>query len=283
MGTSSSNELTAAAGLLDALRLHWVEYLCEGLELGTFMLAACTFGTWLFYADSTLVGHLPAVWLRNVLMGLAMGLTAIAISVSPVGRRSGAHFNPAVSITFLYLGKMHWLDTLFYVVAQFLGGALGVLVARMVLGDPLASASVQYVVTVPGRYGIAAAVVAEVFMAFVLMTVVLRSANSRRHASYTPLYVGALVALYVIFLAPVSGFSVNPARTVASALFAGNWTALWIYVVCPVGGMLGAAAWFVTVSGDGAAHCAKIYHDRDSPCPFRCRFRQLIRPTLRAF
>jgi aquaporin Z len=266
--------LAPSASPWEALALHWPEYVMEGAELAIFMLAASLFGTLLFYAHSPVPQSLPSSALRLVFMGLAMGLTAIGIILSPMGRRSGAHFNPAVSFTFLFLGKMHWLDTLFYVIAQFVGGALGVGAARLLIGARLGAPSVRYVVTVPGRYGVFAAFLAECFMGWLMMTVVLASTNHPRFARFTWLFVGLLVMMYVIVFSTVSGFSVNPARTVASALFAGIWSALWIYFVAPVLGMLAAAAIYVMKPGRDAVLCAKIYHDQHSPCPFRCRFGQ---------
>lgn len=267
--------LAPSASVAHAIALHWPEYLFEGIELGAFMFAACAFGTLLFYARSPIVAYLPSATVRLVFMGLAMGATAIAIILSPLGRRSGAHFNPAVSLTFLCLGRMHRLDALFYVVAQFIGGTVGVLLARVLLGADLASPSVRYVVTVPGRYGVAGAWVAECFMGLLMMTVVLQSGNRARLSRITWLLVGLLVAIYVIAFSPVSGFSLNPARTIASALFAGIWTAMWLYLSAPLLGMLLAALLYVGMSGSEAVLCAKIYHDHHSPCPFRCRFRQL--------
>ena len=112
-GTYNVRSLDSTAGPIDAIALHWPEYLMEGLELGLFMIVACSAGTLLFYRGSPVLHYLPSAMSRLVLMGLTMGLTAIAIIRSPFGRRSGAHFNPAVSITFLCLRKMHWLDTVF--------------------------------------------------------------------------------------------------------------------------------------------------------------------------
>jgi aquaporin Z len=260
----------------EALALHWPEYLMEGVELAIFMLAASLFGTLLFYVHSPVLRSLPSLAPRLILMGAAMGVTAIAIILSPMGRRSGAHFNPAVSITFLFLGKMHRLDALFYVIAQFVGGAFGVFAARLLIGARLGDPSVRYVVTVPGRYGVFAAFVAEFFMGWLMMTVVLAAANNPKFARFTWLFVGLLVTSYVIGFSTVSGFSVNPARTVASAVFAEVWTALWIYFLAPVVGMLSAAALYLKASGSEAILCAKIYHDQHSPCPFRCRFRPFV-------
>ena len=266
--------LGPSASPWEALVLHWREYLMEGAELGIFMLAASLFGTLLFYTHSPVLRSVPNLALRLILMGISMGLTAIGIILSPMGRRSGAHFNPAVSITFLFLGKMHRLDTMFYVISQFLGGAAGVFIARLLIGARLSDSSVRYVVTVPGRFGVSAAFLAECFMGWLIMTVVLASGNNPRFARFTWLFVGLLVMMYVIGFSTVSGFSVNPARTVASAVFAQVWTALWIYFLAPVVGMLTAAALYVRNSGLDAVLCAKIYHDQRSPCPFRCRFGQ---------
>jgi aquaporin Z len=271
-------QLDASSSLRDAIALHWPEYLFEGIELGLFMIAACAFGTLLFYSNSPVVAEVPSSAIRLVLMGLAMGGTAIAIILSPMGRRSGAHFNPAVSFTFFCLGKLHRLDAFFYIVAQFIGGAVGVFVARILLGPNLASSSVRYVVTVPGRYGVPLAFLAEFFMGLLTITVVLQCSNRPRLSRITWLLVGSLVTIYVIAFSSISGFSLNPARTVSSALFAGVWTAMWLYLSAPLMGMLFAASVYVLTSGSEAVLCAKIYHDLHSPCPFRCRFRHLAQP-----
>ena len=271
--SNSLHALSPSASPMEAVRLHWREYLMEGTELGVFMLAASCFGTALFYVGSPFLRWLPNPMIRLILMGVFMGGTAIAIIRSPMGRRSGAHFNPAVSITFLCLGRMHRLDALFYVISQFVGGACGVLMARLVIGARLGAPSVRYVVTVPGRHGLFAAFLAEYFMGSLMMLVVLFSANNPRLARLTWLLVGGLVTMYVIGFSGVSGFSVNPARTVASAIFAGIWTAWWIYLSAPLLGMLSAAALYILRSGPAAVLCAKVYHDEPSPCPFLCRFR----------
>src|SRR6516164_7275987 len=139
---------------LTALRTHWPEYLMEAAALGIFMISACVFGVLLEHPSSPLNQTLTNEGqLRRVLGGLAMGLTAIGIFYSPWGQRSGAHMNPAVTLTFLSLGKIAPWDALFYIVFQFLGGIAGVLVASFLIGPPLQHAAVNYVVTVPGPRG----------------------------------------------------------------------------------------------------------------------------------
>lgn len=220
------HSLSPSATYQDAIALHWPEYLMEGVELGLFMLSASIFGTLLFYVKSPAVRYLPSSTERLIAMGVAMGLTAIGLIRSPLGRRSGAHFNPAVSITFWLLRKMHGFDAMFYIASQFVGGALGVFIAKLLIGAPLESLSVRYVVTVPGSYGVLAAFISEFFMGWLTMTVVLFSGNKPRLARFTWLHVGILVTMYVIGFSAISGFSVNPARTLSSAIFAGVWTAI---------------------------------------------------------
>ncbi len=105
-----------------ALHEHWPEYLIEAGALGTFMVSACVFAILLFHPASFAVHAIPAQMPRLLLMGLAMGGTLVGIVYSPFGKRSGAHMNPAVTLTFLSLGKVAPWDAVFYVAAQFLGG-----------------------------------------------------------------------------------------------------------------------------------------------------------------
>src|SRR5262245_45066345 len=105
-----------------AVREHWPEYLAEAAGLGLFMISACLFGTLLGHPESPVVRALPDPIARRVLMGLAMGLTAIGLIYSPWGQRSGAHFNPATTLAFWRLGKLAPMDAAFYALFQVLGG-----------------------------------------------------------------------------------------------------------------------------------------------------------------
>lgn len=133
-----------------------------------------------------------------------MGLTAVTLIYSPWGRRSGAHLNPVVTLTFWRLGKIAGWDAAFYVAAQFLGGLAGVLAARAWLGGRITDPAVHYAVTIPGAAGPLAAFGAEVAIAFLLMLVVLTVSNSRRQG-FTGLCAGSLVAAYIAVEAPLSG------------------------------------------------------------------------------
>ena len=257
--------------LAQALTNHWPEYLIEAWCLGTFMVSACFFAVVLFYPGRPMTAALsPGI--RNLLMGVAMGSTAVAIICSPWGKRSGAHFNPAVTLTFLRLGKIERVDALFYVVAHFIGGVMGVLLSWLILGDLLADSAVNFVVTVPGRYGASVAFVAEIVVAFVQMSMILFTSNSVRFARLTPFFAGSLVATYITFESPLSGMSMNPARSFASASIANVWTGWWIYLIAPVVAMLLAAEVFVRTRGLKAVLCAKLNHFGQARCIFRCGF-----------
>jgi aquaporin Z len=261
--------------LLNALRRHWPEYVMEGVELGLYMIATCVFLVLLEYPTSPIHQALPDPALRRVLIGIAMGMTAIGIIYSPLGQRSGAHFNPAVTLTFFRLGKVEFWDTAFYAAAHFIGGLLGVVLSALVLGELLAHPSVRYAVTVPGMVGVGVAFLAEVVISFLQMSVILRFSNNPRLAHFTGLFAGTLIATYIGLEAPYSGMSMNPARTFASAVPAQIWTALWLYFTAPPLGMLLAAELYVRQYGIHKVFCAKLHHHNDKRCIFHCNWKQL--------
>jgi aquaporin Z len=260
---------------MNRIRAHWPEYLAEAICLGTFMLSAAAFATLFQHPSSpaSLAGAPPV--LARIPMGLAMGLTAIAIVYSPLGRRSGAHMNPAMTLTFLRLGKIAPGDAALYVLAQFAGGLAGIALATRLLVMLPADPSVNYVATVPGRAGAAVAVLAEVVISGGLMLVVLIASNHPRLTRWTGVCAGALVWLYITIEAPLSGMSMNPARSLGPAMFAGSLDSIWIYFVAPVTGMLLGAEAFVRRRGAARVLCAKLHHPAGVPCIFRCQFSDL--------
>ena len=253
---------------------HWPEYLIEGAGLGFFMISACAFGVLLFHPQSPAVNAIQDATMRRVLMGAAMGATAIAIIHSPWGKRSGAHVNPATTLAFFRLGKVRGWDALFYVVAQFAGGVVGTLAAVALLRPAVGAPEVNYVVT-RGEYGAGVAFAAEALITFLLMTVVLNASNSPRLSRWTGLFAGLLVMAYISVEQPFSGMSMNPARTFSSAFAARMWTALWVYFTAPPLGMLAAAELYKRTRGIGRVYCAKYHHRNTQRCIFNCEFYKL--------
>jgi aquaporin Z len=256
--------------MLRALRRHWPEYLIEAAGLGVFMISANLFGALLEHPASPVRAAVENAAARRLLMGCAMGLTAIALIYSPWGQRSGAHFNPSTTLAFFRLGKIRGRDALLYPVAQVAGGLAGSLLAAALLPAWVAHPAVNHVATVPGAWGPGPAFAAEIAISFVLMLVVLHVANTPRVARFTGLAAGLLVATYIAIEAPVSGMSMNPARSLASAVPARAWSAFWIYVVAPPIGMLLAAQAFLALRGARAVACAKLHHGTGTRCIFLC-------------
>ena len=183
--------------------------------------------------------------------------------------------NPSLTLTYLRLGKIERADALGYVAGQFVGGVAGVFLVRAAVGMAVAHPAVRFAVTAPGPSGMAVAFAAEVAISFLLMTVVLVASNRRGLAPYTPLLCGVLVATYIALEAPMSGMSMNPARSFASALAAHEWTALWIYFTAPPLGMLAAAETYVRLHGLHRVLCAKLNHATARRCIFHCRYGDL--------
>jgi aquaporin Z len=257
--------------MLRALREHWPEYLMEAAALGAFMISAALFTALLEYPGSPVHQAIPNGDLRRALIGLAMGLTAICLIYSPWGQQSGAHLNPATTLTFLRLGKVKPWDATFYVFAQIVGGTCGVVLSKLLLGEIIAHPSVSYVVTVPGPGGAGVAFLAEVAIACGMMLMVLFATNTPQLARYTGIFAGVLVFLYITFEAPLSGMSLNPARTIASAWPSGIWTAGWIYFTAPILGMFVAVEIFRALRGLARVGCAKLNHHPHRRCIF-CGF-----------
>jgi len=243
-----------------ALSLHWPDFLIEGWALGMFMISASVVTTLLEYPGALLNHAIGSAALRLGLIGVSMGGTAVALIYSPWGERSGAHMNPAVTLAFLSLGRIAPVNAMLYIVAQFLGGYVGVLLSRLLLGAPFTAPPVSYIATLPGPAGAAAAFAAEFAISFVMMFTILMISNEARWARYTGVAAGVLISGYVFFESPLSGFSMNPARTFASALPARAWTGLWIYFTAPVMAMWLAARAFhvLTPWSERLHHLAKI-------------------------
>lgn len=244
----------------------------EAAALGIFMISACVFGVLLEHPSSPVHHAIASPLLRRMLAGIAMGFTAVGIISSPWGQRSGAHMNPALTLTFWTLGKIAKWDAIFYAIAQFAGGLTGVAFSAMAVGPPLAHPLVDYVVTVPGPAGAQVAFIAEFSISFVLVFVILFVANSRQLSRFTPWVAGSLVAAFIVLEAPISGMSMNPARTLASALPSQVWSGLWIYFVAPSAAMLLAGQLYVRFRGAHRVFCIKYHHHNRQRCIFRCNY-----------
>jgi aquaporin Z len=251
--------------MIASLKSHWPEYLIEAWALATFMISACLATALLEYPSSPMHQAIESAAARRGIIGIAMGLTAAALIYSPWGKRSGAHMNPSVTVTFWRLGKMTRPDALWYILFQFLGGWMGVVISALILGPLIAHPSVAYAITVPGPAGPGVAWLAEFGISFLLMGVILVASNRAELAPWVGILAGSLVAIYILVEAPLSGMSMNAARTLGSAIPAKVYDSLWIYLTAPALGMLSAGELVARWHHVG---CAKLMHNSNRRCIF---------------
>jgi aquaporin Z len=245
---------TDARGFLrmkSSFKKNYIHYLQEAFGLAIFMISACFFGGILEAKNSFIHLAITNDFIRIIIMGIMMGLTAYFIFTSPFTSPSGAHINPAVTMVFFRLGKMQFWDVIFYIIFQLLGGLTAVYIMALLMRGTLINAPVNCVVTIPGKYGVAAAAFTEFIIAFIMITMVLFTSANNTLKKYTQIIAACLVCTNVIVAGPISGFGMNPSRTIASAVPAHIYTSFWIYMIIPFAGMLSAAEVFHAVTKKG--------------------------------
>ncbi len=206
---------------------------------------------------SALIASDPA---KRAVVGVAAGLYLIALVYSPLGTESGAQINPSITLAFLRLGKIRSLDAGFYIGAQFVGAVLGVLLFAAVMPAWAAAPQVNYIVTAPGIWGWVGAFVSEFCITFAMMLLVLESSNRPQLKRYTGLFCGAFLAFLVLVESPISGTSLNPARSTGSAVVAGGWYSLALYFIAPALGAQLAVIAFRRGNKTRPVACAKLHH-----------------------
>lgn len=276
----TSDELKHELSVVTSLRLHSAEYVMELIAMGLYLFFTCLFATILQHPASPLRHMLTNNIVRRVCFGISVGATLVAIVLTPWGKQSGGHLNPAMTFTFYRLGKVQFWDAIFYGVAQFAGATAGVAIATALLLGAPGHPTIHYAATLPGMYGSGVAFIAEVAISFALMLTVLFTSNHNLLSRYTPYLVGALYAIFITLETPLSGMSMNPARTFGSAFLGRYWHALWVYFLAPTLGMLVAAELFLWVRGGIGPYCAKLHHANDKRCIF-CDGMQQVDPKER--
>jgi MIP family channel proteins len=177
----------------------------------------------------------------SLAVALAFGL-ALAAVVAAIGHVSGAHVNPAVTVGMAAAGKFPWNYTPIYIGAQLVGAVLAALATWLTFGD-LARSEAKLAATYPAQgVGDLQAFLIEILITFILVFVVMAVAtDDRAPAAIAPIAVGFALAVGVFIAGPVTGGSVNPARSLGPMLVAGDLTSVWLYILGPIiGGVLGA-------------------------------------------
>jgi aquaporin Z len=243
-------------------RKRSVPWLLYGAELaGTTLLVAVglSFVILDFGQGSPVIHLIPSAGWRRLLTGFLFGSTGALIALSPLGKESGAHINPAVTLAFWLTGTLGGRHAVGYVVAQLAGGILGAL-PLLTWGGM--GRSVAFGATVPGPgYGFGWALVGEAATTFALIVGLFMFVRHRRLRSFTPALFPVLYAAMVYLEAPVSGTSTNPARSLAPAVISGAWNGWWVYWVGPLlGTLLGVAVFRIAGPRWLSIEIAKLYH-----------------------
>jgi aquaporin Z len=217
-----------------------------------------------FGAGSPIVSLLPGAGLRRLLTGFMFGAIGALIAISPVGKTSGAHINPSVTLAFWAKRKMSAGHAAGYIMAQLAGAIVGAL-PLMAWGRM--GVSIQYGATLPGGgYSAFDAMLGEAVTTFALIMGLFLFIGHERLRPYTPLLFPFLFAVMVYVEAPVSGTSTNPARTLGPAVVSGDWQAWWVYWVGPfIGTLMAVSAHTFTWLRRFEFEVAKVYHFQHDP------------------
>jgi glycerol uptake facilitator-like aquaporin len=187
---------------------------------------------------------IPGIHIELVVVGAAVGLLLVGLILSPPGRASGGHANPAISLAMWRFGVFPGAGVLPYAVAQLLGSVVGVVAAREVWGPVVAAPAVGYAALQPGHgWSTWGLFVGEAMGMAVIIFIVGACLAVNRLTPFVPWVVGALVGTGIAALGTATGGSLNPARQFGPAVLSGVTRYLWVYLLAP---MLGAeiAVWF---------------------------------------
>jgi aquaporin Z len=237
---------------------HLVDWGCEFLGTMILVLGGLSAVVLDFGDGSPIASALPSRSMRLLLTGLLFAGCGSLVAISPLGRRSGAHLNPAVTLAFWCQRHLKAGDATGYAVAQSLGALAGAGTLRLIWG--FRAASVGFGVTTPEQgLGTVPAVGVEAAMTAVLVLTIFGFVSSPRTARWTPLAVWVVVAILVWQGAPLTGTSLNPARSLGPAAVGDHWSDYFVYVAGPLAGALGAVALWLLVPRTTLT--AKLFHD----------------------
>ncbi|MFL6698803.1 MAG: aquaporin [Vitreoscilla sp.] len=252
--------------LARTLRRHWPEYIIEAGFLALFVLSAGIVSAWLQGPESAA----SEFALRRLATGVAMGLVAIAMVYSPWGRRSGTHLNPAITLSYLRLGKIGRWDTLFYLLAQVAGALVAVWLLRR--GTMLPAAVPPSLLSVStGPSNDWTAFLTEFVLAATTMLLVLFTSNHATWFRWTGLVYGLLIMLTVACAPPLAAFGMNVARLLAVDISSDAAALQWLNLLPPLLGMLLGVEAYRLLTGRTQVLCAKLAHNTHGRCIFRCQ------------
>lgn len=214
----------------------WQLLVAELIGTAVLVLVGLSLVIFMFGTATPMAGLIPNEAVRRFVTGFLFGSTGALIALSPVGKVSGAHINPAVSLGFSLMGKLRPQLAFGYIIAQLVGGVLG---ALPLLAWGAMGRSVAFGATTPGSgHSTFIALLGEVITTFVMVALLSVFLAFREIRRFTPALFPPLYAVMVGLEAPISGTSTNPARSLGPSLVSGAWQGWWIYWIGPIVGML---------------------------------------------
>ncbi|MBO0781891.1 MAG: aquaporin family protein [Ktedonobacteraceae bacterium] len=258
-------------------RLHWPEYGSELLGTAFLVFIGLSAVTFNLGSGSPLAVVLPDSSTRRLIAGLILAASGPLVAISPLGKLSGAHINPAVSLAFWLQGKMHKHDLVGYIASQFAGAALGA--GLLVLIWRGRAASVHNGITTPGvGYPIWGVFLIEMGFTCLLVLAIFLFVSRHRLMRWTPLMTWLLVAFMYWLAAPISGSSLNPARSFGPALVSWFWRDQWLYYLAsPIGALLAVILFrSLSIVGIHDVLTAKLFHVPR----YRCIFKNIKAPLM---
>jgi len=202
---------------------HWPEYLCQAGLVAFFALADCLITIAVKYPGSPVHSWFLDPLGQRVVIGLGLGTATLLLIKSPLGEASGAHMNPAITLTFFYLGKIRLVDLCFYIIAQVTGIFATLFVLSRLFPEPVMHPAVNYLISMSGSAGELVAFAGEFLIAFLLMAALLWINNTPYWARHTPWCVALLVTFFVTVESPLSGANMDPALATISDFFGRAW------------------------------------------------------------
>ena len=236
--------------------IPWRLFLAETIGTAVLLFGGLSLVIFMFGAGSPIEPLLPSVAVRRIITGFLFGCVGTMVALSAVGKESGAHINPAVTLGFWLMQKLDGKTALGYMLSQLAGAVLGC-VPLFIWGAM--GRSIDFGATVPGSgYTLQTAMLGEVITTFGLVASLFVFLGFRSLRSFTPFMVPFLYAVMVPLEASISGTSTNPARTFGPAVISGQWHGWWIYWAGPLIGTL--AAILACSSFAKRIEVAKLYH-----------------------
>lgn len=227
---------------MSTIKSDWKLFLAEAIGTALLLFFGLSIVIFNFGEGSTLAEMIPSRSIRGLITGFLFGTVGCFVTISPVGKYSGAHINPVVSLAFWLRGKMKSSTMIGYIIAQLIGGVLGTIPLLFLWGKK--GESIQYGITLPGEGGWMSAFIGEIIVTACLIIYLYIFIGRKSLRNYTPYGIPVLYAILSALEAPVSGCSTNPARSFAPALVAENFTDHWIYWVAPIIGMVIVSLFF---------------------------------------